>query len=326
MEVFMHASLQMAVLSTAVIFGVIGRKIGLLNDDTDARLSQVVMTFAIPCLILDSVLSNTDLPSSELIYSTFGYSVLASGFACLFAVIVARFLYRGAPKSSRGIHMFLIAFGNTGQIGFAVLAAIIGPNGVLYGAICNIPYTIFMFSVGVLFILSAVPSESKASNEKERREQTKRRIKEIARQLVSPCLVASFVSMFLAVYGITDAGYIGQTCNLIGGMTIPLSMLVIGSTLSKQPIKEMLNDVWTYVSSLLRLVGVPLLIFFLGGFIIADQTVLSVIVIQAAMPAAVAGTMMCLTYGSDALTMTRGMFITTILSLVTLPLIAAIVV
>lgn len=326
MEVFQHTLLQMAVLSTAVILGVLGRKLKILNDDTDTRLSQVVMTFAIPCLILDSVLGNTNLPSSELLITTFGYSTLASVFTCLFAVAAVSLMYRKAPKASKGIHMFLISFGNTGQIGFAVLAAIFGSTGVLYGAICNIPYTFFMFSVGVVFILSSAASKNKPKSRQEKNNQLKLRLKEIIHHLLSPCLIASLISMFLAMYGITDSGYIGQTCELIGGMTIPLSMLVIGSTLSKQPIKEMLTDAWAFISSALRLLVVPLMIYFLGGLVIPDQTVLSVIAIQAAMPAAVAGTMMCLSYGGDTLTMTRATFITTVLSLLTMPLIAAIVV
>lgn len=63
----------------------------------------------------------------------------------------------------------------------------------------------------------------------------KEQVKAIGKQLVSPCLISCFIAMFLALFGVTDSGYIGQTCNLLGQMTVPAAMLVIGSTLAKQP-------------------------------------------------------------------------------------------
>jgi len=154
----------------------------------------------------------------------------------------------------------------------------------------------------------------------------KEQVKAIAKQLVSPCLISCFVAMFLALFGVTDSGYIGQTCNLLGQMTVPAAMLVIGSTLAKQPLKQMVNDGWSYLTSFMRLAGVPLLIFFVGGIFIHDPYILAVIVIESAMPAASSGIMMCLAYGGDTMTMLRGTFITTIFSLVTLPLLALLVV
>ncbi len=328
MEVFQRAGLEMLVLSTAVIFGVIARKTKIMTDEVDSRLSQIIMTFAIPALILDSVLSNTDLPDTSLLVSAFFYSGIATALVCVFAVVIVRLFYRHLPKKSWGVHEFIIAFGNTGQIGFAVLSAILGSTGVLYGAICIIPYNILMFSIGVLFILnSAMGGISKESmTPQQRKEQYKHHGKEIIKQLISPCLIASLATMVLAMYHITDTGYFGKTCELLAGLTIPASMIVIGSTLAKMPIKDMLSDGWSYISSLLRLIVIPLLVFFIGGLFIQDQMALSVLSIQAAMPAAVAGTMMCLNYKGDALTMARGTFITTVLSLVTLPFIAALVV
>lgn len=328
MEVFQHAALAMAVLSTAVIFGVIGRKLHFLNDEIDEKLSQIVMAFGIPCLILDSVLSNANLPNSQSLFEALGYSFISCAFVCVVAVVIVRVFYRGIPKIARGVHEFIIAFGNTGQIGFAVLAAILGSNGVLYGAICNIPYNLFMFSVGVLFILLSASHKdgALALNKEQKCKQLKNYIKEIIRQLISPCLISSFFAFFLAVYGITDTGYIGQTCELIAGLTIPASMLVIGSTLSKMSFKEMFVDKWSYISSLLRLLGIPLMVFFVSSMFIQDSMILSVISIQAAMPAAVAGTMMCLAYGGDEKTMARGTFLTTVLSLGTLPFVAMLVI
>lgn len=315
-----HAGLQMLILFTIVLLGAIARKIHLMNDDFDALLSKLVMTVTLPGMILDSVLSNTNLPDSHTIMMMLVYSTVLYVLVCLFAWIFVRLVYRGVPRPAQGAHAYLISFGNTGFIGFAVLGAIMGNDAVLYGAVYNIPYNVFLFSVGMLFIASTGSDGAAA------KKPVKEQVKAIAKQLVSPCLISCFVAMFLALFGVTDSGYVGQTCNLLGQMTVPAAMLVIGSTLAKQPLKQMVNDGWSYLTSFMRLAGVPLLIFFVGGIFIHDPYILAVIVIESAMPAASSGIMMCLAYGGDTMTMSRGTFVTTIFSLVTLPLLALLVV
>lgn len=310
----------MLILFTIVLLGAIARKIHLMNDDFDTLLSKLAMTVTLPGMILDSVLSNTNLPDSHTIMMMLVYSTVLYVLVCLFAWIFVRLVYRGVPRPAQGAHAYLISFGNTGFIGFAVLGAIMGNDAVLYGAVYNIPYNVFLFSVGMLFIASTGSDGAAA------KKPVKEQVKAIAKQLVSPCLISCFVAMFLALFGVTDSGYIGQTCNLLGQMTVPAAMLVIGSTLAKQPLKQMVNDGWSYLTSFMRLAGVPLLIFFVGGIFIHDPYILAVIVIESAMPAASSGIMMCLAYGGDTMTMSRGTFITTIFSLVTLPLLALLVV
>ncbi len=319
-EVLSHAGLQMLILFTVVLLGAVARKLRLMNDDFDALLSKLVMTVALPGMILNSVLGNTDMPDSGTIMMMLGYSTVLYAFMCVFAWVFVRVLYRGVSKPAQGAHAYLIAFGNTGFIGFAVLGAIMGSNSVLYGAIYNIPYNVFMFSVGMLFIAST-GSDGVAA-----KKPLKEQAKAVGKQLLSPCLISCFAAVILALLGITDSGYIGQTCNLLGEMTVPCAMLVIGSTLAKQPIKQMLNDGWSYLTSVMRLAGMPLIIYFVGGLFIRDPYILAVIVIESAMPAASSGIMMCLAYGGDTMAMSRGTFITTILSMITLPLLALLVV
>lgn len=65
MEVLTHAGLQMLILFTVVLLGALARKFHLMNDAFDALLSKLVMTVALPGMILNSVLSNTNLPDSQ---------------------------------------------------------------------------------------------------------------------------------------------------------------------------------------------------------------------------------------------------------------------
>lgn len=170
----------MLILFTVVLLGALARKLHLMNDAFDALLSKLVMTVALPGMILNSVLGNTNLPDSNTILMLLVCSTVLYFFICLFAWVFVRVVYRGVPKPAQGAHAYLISFGNTGFIGFAVLGAIMGNDAVLYGAVYNIPYNVFMFSVGMLFIAST-GTEGVAA-----KKPLKEQVKAIGKQLVSP--------------------------------------------------------------------------------------------------------------------------------------------
>ena len=116
MEVFQHAATQMLILFVIVFLGAIARKKHLMNDDFDALLSRLVMTVALPGMILDSVLSNTNLPSSETIFMMLGYSAVVYIILCALAALMARFLYRGVSKAARVPMLFLLRLGIQGSL------------------------------------------------------------------------------------------------------------------------------------------------------------------------------------------------------------------
>jgi hypothetical protein len=319
MEVLVHTASQMVVLFIIMFLGGVARKTRLMNDAFDAKLSTLVMQYALPAMLLSSVLNNTNLPDTDTVLSVLVYSTVIYLVTCTLAYLIVRFCYRGVPRAAKGAHAFLISFSNTGFIGFALLNAIFGPDAVLYGAIYNIPYNFFLFSVGMLFVSRTGSSAKKAQGFKEN-------ARIIVKSLITPAMISCIIAMFLAIFHITDDGIIGTTCELLGNLTIPGAMLLVGSTIAKMPVKHMLTDKWSYVTTALRLICVPLLVFFIGGLFIQDRYLLAIIVLISATPAASISTMMAITYEGDTLTMARGTFLTTVVSLVTLPLIALIVV
>lgn len=213
----------------------------------------------------------------------------------------------------------MMMFGNVGFLGFAVLAAIFDDNAVLYAAVFNIVFNVVLFSLGVFFV---------AGDDEQTREKrsVKMQLKALGRTLTKPVMLASYAAMALALLHITDNGPIGQTCSILGGMTVPAAMLIIGSTLAKMPVREMLFDGWSYLTTLIRLIVVPVGAYFVFGLFVSDPYLLAILVLLAAMPAASNGTMLCLAYDGDTRTMSRGTFLTTVFSLITLPVIALIVV
>ena len=145
--------------------------------------------------------------------------------------------------------------------------------------------------------------------------------------LFKPAVIASSVAAVLAIFEINAPGSpIQQACDLLGGMTVPAAMLVVGSSIAKMPLHDIFTDGWSYLTTAIRLVLMPLAVFFIFGLFVHDSFILAILVLLSAMPVASNGTMLSLAYSGDTKTVARVTFLTTVLSVITLPLIALLVV
>lgn len=309
MDSFLSAGSTMVVLFITIALGYLARKLKITDDSFDTVLSRVIMTITCPAMVLNAVLSNSSLPDPAVILQVAGVSALTYIPIFLIGILVSRAY--PVERNMRGVHAFVFSFGNTGFVGFAVCSAILGPDSVLYASIYNIFFNLFVFSVGAWMISST------GTRKLTRGEQ----LSYMRKNFLSPTAAACLIAFVLALAHITDSGIIGRTCSLLGGMTAPASMLVIGSTLARYQVKSMVNSGWVYATALGRLVVAPALVFALGGFLIGDPQILATLTLVSAMPAAALGTVMCLTYGGDLKTMSQCTFITTALSFITIPLV-----
>lgn len=309
MEAFLNAGSTMLVLFIVISLGFIARRLKIVDDVFDTVLSKVIMTITCPAMVLHAVLSNASLPDNSVILQVMLVSIVT--FIPIFAIGLALSRIYRVQKNMRGVHAFAVSFGNTGFIGFAVCGAILGNDAVLYASIYNIAFNLFVFSVGAWMMSSTGTAEL------DRHEK----LVYMRKNLLSPMMAACVLVFSLALLHVTDFGIIGKTCELLGSMTAPASMLVIGSTLARYQIKSMISNGWVYVTALGRLIVAPAVVFFLGGLMLSDAHLLATLTLMSAMPVAALGTVMCLTYGGDLKTMSQCTFLTTILSIVTIPLV-----
>lgn len=293
--------------------GYLAREINMMDDEFDAKLSSIIINITCPAVVLDSVLSNTNLPSQEVVLQIFGVSFILFAVMVVVSLIISM-LYR-CPKNQRGAHAFTICFSNVGLIGFPVCDAVLGSDSVLYVAVFNIVSSLVIYSVGVWMIARSgtiTPS---------RKEQ----MDFIRKSLLSPMMAACVLALFLAIFRVTDMGVIGKTCELVGAMTPAAAMFVIGSALAKYDIRSMLTNVWAYATTLARLIVIPAVTYFVGSFFIADSYLVASLTLACAMPAAMIGTPLSLMYGGDQKLISQGMFLTTVFSLVTIPLVTMLI-
>ena len=115
-------------------------------------------------------------------------------------------------------------------------------------------------------------------------------------------------------------GFVSQPLTMLGNITVPAALLIIGSSMSQLSLHTMLGNRTVYLTTLFRLALLPVAIYYLTSAIGFSPYVVNINTVVIAMPVATYGTILCLKYGRDTTMITEVTFITTLLSMLTIPL------
>lgn len=291
----------MMVLFIIVILGYVACKLGYMGDKFDKKLSSIVVDITCPLLVLSSVMGD-ELPDRTLILPLLGVGFLTYILLLVFGFWVPRLITKN--HDDQGMIGFALMFANVGFIGYPIVSSIFGPHAVFYAALLNMPNTFFIFTAGVMLIKGEY--SLKQFNPK---------------VLVSPAMLGAFLAAIIVALGIHTPDIIARPVTMVGNITVPVALMIIGSSMAKLPIREIIGSPKVYITALLRLTIVPLSIYFLFKACGVSDLVNNINTVVIAMPVASFGTMFCLKYGRNPSLITETTFITTLGSIITIPLI-----
>ena len=291
----------MVVLFIIVILGYVACKLGYMGDKFDKKLSSIVVDITCPLLVLSSVMGD-DLPDRTLILPLLGVGFLTYILLMVFGFWVPRLITKN--HDDQGMIGFALMFANVGFIGYPIVSSIFGPKAVFYAALLNMPNTFFIFTAGVMLIKGEY--SLKQFNPK---------------VLVSPAMLGAFLAAILVALGIHTPDIIARPITMVGNITVPAALMIIGSSMAKLPIRDIIGSTKVYITSLLRLTVVPLSIYLLFKVCGVSDQVNNINTVVIAMPVASFGTMFCLKFGRNPSLITETTFITTLGSIITIPLI-----
>lgn len=293
----------MITLFVIVVVGYAAGKMNYMGGEFDRKLSSLVINWTCPALILSSAMTG-DLPDRCYILpllgiSAFTYVVLTAAAWGLSRVLTKRI-------ENRGILSFAMVFGNVGFMGYPVVASIFGQQAVFYAAVLNVVNTFAVFTIGTMMITGGQGAD---------RERFSKKV------LYSTPMLSAYLSMLIVALGIDNIpGYVSQPLTMIGNITVPAALLIIGSSMSQLPLRALLGTPVVYVTTLLRLCLLPVGVHFLCLALGFDPYVTSINTVVIAMPVATYGTILCLKYNRDTTLIAELTFITTLLSMITIPL------
>jgi malate permease and related proteins len=149
----------------------------------------------------------------------------------------------------------------------------------------------------------------------------KKDLKSMKRVIIHPGIIATVIGMLMFVFSLSMPLPLEKALASVGAMTTPLSMIIVGSMLAEIKLKEVFSGFAVYYVSALRLIAAPLLTLAIMKLLNADHLLTEIAVTIEAMPAAVIGTVLANKFGGDTKLASRCVFISTIISMVTIPLI-----
>lgn len=295
---------EMVTLFIIVGVGYGAKKTGFMNDQFDRLLSRLVINLALPGMILGSVLTADALPPREEILVTLALS--CASYGVLLAVAYGFTAILRIPDGHRGVYRFMLCFGNVGFIGYPVLSAIFGPGALIYAAVFNLPFNLFVFTIGAWFLTQDTDGDVK--------------VQTTWRTFVTPVMLSCVAAMVLTLAGIHHAPILGDALNNLGSITTPAALLIIGSSLANMPVRDLVGDPRLWACAVFRLLITPVIIGLVFQPFVPAGLLLSICIVISGMPVATNGTMLCYQYGGNSRVMAQGTFVTTVLALASIPL------
>ena len=290
------AALQ-AQLFLYIIAGFVLTRIGTITPAGRKSLSDLLINFILPCNIICSF--QIDLTGGIL--ASCGVMIAVSLGVQLFYLLSSRALYPGASPGRLACLRYATVCSNAGFLGIPIIGGVYGAMGTLLTSVLLIPQRVVMWSAGLSLFT---------------RTDGKSVLKKLA---THPCIVAVLIGFVLMLGGNPSLpGPLQKALSGASGATTCLSMLVIGSILAGAEHIDLKDRMmWWY--TLVRLVLIPLAVFAILSLLPIDPMVRGVMVLASGMPAGSTTAILAARYDGDAPFASCLVFVSTLLSLITLP-------
>lgn len=282
-----------------IIIGYICAKVNLTGPEFNLHTSKVLTNVLLPATILKAMSGlGGEITNKELVYVIFLF-FLMMGLAGAVGILISRVL--SIDQSDRGILIGLVMYMNISFVGFPLVETYYGAQGMLFACLSCVPMNLLMFSVGVAGISG---NSRDAVNLK---------------KILNVPMISTLLGIVIMVLKLQIPSLLYGTINSVANATVPISMIILGSSLAAIPAAEALGDVKIYIIAAARLLMCPILTNLLLRLFVDNQILIGAVTILASTPVAVLMTPLCVQYGkSDALS-SKSIFISTVLSVFTMP-------
>lgn len=277
--------------------GLLLRRCGAINEAGIRCLSDVVMKVLLPCNIICAYLGR-DLS----IFSRLAWVLLISTVHQLLTWGLSLLLWRSCPQEQRAVLRYGLQFSNSGFIGLPVTESFYGTEGLLCASAFILPINAFAWTVGLSAFI---------------RERSSWRAV-VLHTVTHPCMLAAFLGFFLMLAPFPLPGCVTAAMSSFSQGLSPVALLLVGSILADADVKSIFRrDV--VILSLVRLLGIPLLVWSVCRLLPMPSIAVQVSVLLTGMPIGSMTAILALSYRCDDVLASNCVVFSTLLSLVTLP-------
>lgn len=299
MNKFIVVASQVAVLFLLMLVGVICNKAKLLTKEANKRISDLVVIIVAPCVIIKSFIREFDPKMLKLL----GIALLIAFLSHAVMILLSYLLIKDKDASRRKVMVFGSVFSNAGFVALPLQEALLGADGVFFGAAYLVVFNILLWSWGV----------SHMSGDKGKMTFSK--------ILFSPGIIGIVVGMIIFIFSLKIPEVINTTLTHIAALNTPLPMIVVGYYLAQTDFKKAIKDYKSYICMFLRLILFPLLALFIFYICGVDKNMLVAMIIAISSPVGATATMFSEKFSKDTVLSVQLVSVTTLLSMITMPFI-----
>ncbi|MGM9935908.1 MAG: AEC family transporter [Candidatus Ornithomonoglobus sp.] len=293
---------QMAELFIIMLLGYLVYRIKLVDDHFVKKFTKLILDVTLPAMILASVLKLEERQSTaDVLTALITAAALFFVILPVFGRLLARLLF--VKKEAVGLYTFMNAYSNVGFMGFPVISALCGSVGLFYAAIFNLIFNLSIYTMGIWMMNKGNQNAVKFN----------------PKLLCTPGVLVAVIAIGIYFLNISFPAVITDSVDAVGSITSPSAMLLIGCTLAKMDVKSVFNEWRLYPWTIIKQIAVPLLLWIPFTLVIKNELLLQVTYILTAMPVANSAVLFATNYGGDAELAAKSVFLTTLISLVTVP-------
>lgn len=300
---------QVLALFIMMSVGLLARKKGYISDEAKRGMTDILINIVTPAIVISSF--SGEFESNKV---TNALIVLVGAFVMHIILCMLSFLlFKKESKDRRAVLRFAFIFGNFGFMGYPVLQSLFGMDGVFYGAMFTAAFYMISWTFGVSLFTEKTGWKNK--------------LKSIFNVPFISVVVGFF--MYISPFRLPD--FIQAPVDAIGAMNTPLSMFIIGSTFAEIKFKDIFTESKIYIVAALRLLAVPICaacvtaLLNFSGIVSFHGIPYEVVIIEEAMPCAAYAAIFAAKFGSDEKFASKIVAIATAASILTIPLVVAVV-
>ncbi len=299
---------QMAILFFLMMVGYVCRKVRILTDEGSYVISGIVVNVANPALILSASINKDVVIEGKKLIKICLLSLGVYAFLIVLSIFIVRLLR--LEKKEYGTFRVMTVFSNIGFMGFPLISAVYGSEALLYASFFVIPYNVLIYTWGIFAMHKIEPegeSESRKSIE--------------WKKILNIGVIACIITIVIYLSKVRIPATIEGVVNYLSGLTAPLSMIVIGDSMTKMKVKELLLEKKILIFSLVKQILIPIAGVMLFRCIIKEELLLAVCMIILATPVGSMTAMLAQQYDGEYELASKGVALTTLLSVGTIPLV-----
>ena len=288
---------QVFVLFILMGVGFVSNKIKLLNEKTVSEVTNFVLYIVTPCVIINSFSRTFDKAYLKGLIITF----VASFLSFFLNILITKLIIHDKIKEKEKIARYGAVFSNSAYMAIPLQQALLGDDGVFYGAIYVAVFNIMNWTYGI----------SLMSGDK--------KIISVKKIIFNPGIIGTFFGVLVFLMPFALPRVISKPIEYLAALNTPLPMIVIGYHLAESDFK--IKGFWLYFSMAYRLIISPLLIMIILYLVGVEKITMLSITIALSAPFAATTSMFSEKFGGDTKLAAATVSLTTLITIITMPLV-----